>query len=386
MDAQWKWLASGVVLLAAAFAVGRAGLFGNLGLAKAHVNPPRWLRLVLFVAGVIISWSRWPSTLPSILDSRVAAVLHDRGLHVGGIVVLAVAMVLVAFHLSIRLRRRLPFRTTKSHGRLDLTRASFETLSGWLRTDDEIAKPSDDAFGHHPIAVRIANRLEQAARGALGRCPTFALVGELGSGKSSILKLVEHELQVRGALDESVLVVSASLWPFDSAEAAIRGILEEIERGFARITSVSSIAHAPTRYLKAIGKLDKRAEVVAEFLSPERTPNEALEAYGRLAHLVGVHVVIWIEDLDRFDGSTPSQGSRAAPIRALLYQLQRIERLSVVLASDNLNARVDLQKIARFVESIPVLDTSSAWPTISRFREGCLAINAVRLRAASRRG
>src|SRR6185295_12454360 len=48
-------------------------------------------------------------------------------------------------------------------------------------------------------------------------------------------------------------------------------------------------------------------------------------------------------------------------------------RLSVVLASDNLNARVDLQKIARFVESIPLLNTTNAWPIISRFREGCLA-------------
>jgi hypothetical protein len=374
MDARWKWFASGVMLLVTVVALGRAGLFGNLGIRKAHLNPPRWLQIVLFVAGVVASWSRWPATFPAILDARVSAFLQERGLRVAGGLVLVAVAALVAYHLGARLRRHLTPRTPTGRGHLDLTRSNFKVISEWLRTDDEIAKPSDDAFGHNPIAVRIADRLEQAARGALGRCPTFALVGELGSGKSSILKLVEHELHARGALHDRVLVVAASLWPFDSAEAAIRGILDEIERGFARITSVSSIARAPTRYLKAIGKIDKRAEVLAEFLSRERTPAEALEAYGRLAHLVGVHVVVWIEDLERFDGSTASQGSRAAPIRALLYQLQRIERLSVVLASDNLNARVDLQKIARFVESIPVLDTSSAWPIISRFREGCLAM------------
>ena len=118
--------------------------------------------------------------------------------------------------------------------------------------------------------------------------------------------------------------------------------------------------------------------MLAELLSRERTPAEVLDAYGQLARLIGVHVVVWVEDLERFERTASRDGSRAAPISALLYQLQRIERLTVVLASDNLDARVDLQKIARFVESIPVIDSASAWPIISCFREGCLAMLAAK--------
>jgi hypothetical protein len=70
MDADWKWVASSVVLLVSTIALGRGGLFGNLGINKAHVNPPRWLQLALFLAGVTASWSLWPATVPTKLGTR----------------------------------------------------------------------------------------------------------------------------------------------------------------------------------------------------------------------------------------------------------------------------------------------------------------------------
>jgi hypothetical protein len=378
MDAVWKRVAGAVLLFGTLIALGRSGMLGNPGLRKAHVNPPRWLQIGLFVAVVVAIWSRFPAIAPASLGLRLSALLQNWGVTASIALLLVVAALVVAPRLLARLRHGRTQPATGADAGIDLARADFNRICEWLRTDDEITAPRDDGFGHSRIATRIADRLVQAANGALGRCPTFALIGELGSGKSSVLELVRHSLRERDVLDARVLVISTSLWPFDSAEAAIRGILEAIERGFSRLTSVSSIAHAPARYLRAIGKLDKRAEMAAELLSREKTPVEALEAYGRLAALVGVHVVVWVEDLERFDGSASRDGTRTAPIRALLYQLQRIERLTVVLASDNLNARVDLQKIARFVESIPLLDTTNTWPIISRFRAGCLTMSAAK--------
>ncbi len=386
LDTGWKRPAGAVLLFAMAIVLVRSGILGNPGLKKAHVNPPRWLQVALFVAVVVAVWSYFPTTRPASLGVHVSALLRRWGSRASAYLLLAATAVVVAPHLAILLRRVVAPRLAvilrrRRTGSADASRevvvlaqADFKRVCEWLRTDDEISDPSDDVFGHSLIANRIADRLTQAAKGALGRCPTFALIGELGSGKSSILELVRHSLRARDVLDRRILVISASLWPFDSPEAAIRGILEAIERGFSRITSVSSIARAPAGYLRAIGKMDKRAEMLAELLSREKTPAEVLEAYGQLARLVGVHVVVWVEDLERFEGSASRDGSRAAPIRALLYQMQRIERLTVVLASDNLNARVDLQKIARFVESISLIDTANAWPVVSTVREGCLAM------------
>jgi hypothetical protein len=189
-----------------------------------------------------------------------------------------------------------------------------------------------------------------------------------------VMQLVRYELRERGLLGEFILMIGVSLWPFDSPEAAVLGILSAIRAEFAKITSTSSISNAPVRYLKAVEKLDARLAVLSELFAQNGTPRDALDAYNNLAELVGVHVVVWIEDIERFERSGDATAARLGPVRALLYQLQRLERLTVVLASDTLKARVDLEKIARFVERIPQLDTEATWRVISRFRDGCLAM------------
>jgi hypothetical protein len=376
VNGAWKFVAMTIVLGGTSMAIAGTGVLGNLGAYKAYVNPPRWLQLLIFAPLAIAAWTCFPATVPESIQPHVASFLGKWGLRASGLGLLGAVLLVATPHLAAWLRRRAKPNPAGDQSRLDLTRADFKRICEWLRTDDEIRTPRDDAFSHARIATRIADRIVKAADGDLGRAPTFALVGELGAGKSSVLELVRHSLRERDALDRRILLVHASLWPFDSPEAAIRGVLAALEVGFSKVTSISPVAHAPGRYLRAIGKLDKRAEFAAEILSQDRTPIEALEAYGRLAELIGVHVVVWIEDLERFDRSNMHDGNRASPIRALLYQLQRIDQLTVVLASDTLNARVDLQKIARFVESIPRLSTAEAWPVVSRFRDGCLAMLA----------
>src|SRR4051812_11262032 len=66
---------------------------------------------------------------------------------------------------------------------------AFDRLRVWLRTDDEIVYPEQDLFGHSAVAHRMAERLAQSEATQLGRLPTFALIGPLGSGKSSVRRL-----------------------------------------------------------------------------------------------------------------------------------------------------------------------------------------------------
>jgi hypothetical protein len=256
---------------------------------------------------------------------------------------------------------------------INLASGDLPRIRAWLRTDAEIADPLQDAFGHNHLALRLADRLVDAGEGDLGHGATFALVGELGAGKSSVRQLVRHRLHARGLLDRRIILVDVSLWPFETAEAAIRAILTRIESGLARLTCTASVGHAADRYLRVVEKLDSRLGAVSALLPEQQGPQDVLSAYDRLAQLLGVQVVVWIEDLERFEGVGTDFGARSAPVRGLLHGLQRFDHITVVLASNSLDARVDLEKIARFVERLPRLSTLEAWPIIRRFRQVCLA-------------
>jgi hypothetical protein len=364
----WMFIAFGVLVLGTIVPMAHAGVFGNLGAEKAYVNPPRWLQYLLCLALIGAIWKSRPDTIPSWCRRDIQLFCQRWGFaSLCGVILLSCLLTAMP-HLTRRIHRN---RTPKEEGgRLDLNTADFAALQAWLRTDDEIREFGQDAFDHSRIAKRMAERIAQAAEGKLGRCPTFALVGELGAGKSSVLELVRADLGERQLLDRRVLLVSVSLWPFETPDAAINGILRSLEAEFSKVTSTSSIVNAPDRYLRAIEKVEKRVGLLTELFATESTPEGALEAYSRLATLVGVHVVVWIEDLERFEAGASGE-SRTTPVRALLHQLQRFERLTVVVASDNLAAQADFHKIAQFVESIPPLEARAAWRVVSRVRRGC---------------
>jgi hypothetical protein len=368
----WMWFPLGILIAGTFGFLTWVGAFGVPGLAKAYANPPRWMLILMTLALIFGAWDVFPETIPTEIVAILVATHSARVLELLWLGLLGLAVLLVAGRQivrCIRVHQRGP--VVSSRPAIDPSELDFAGLLAWLRTDEKINTPEQDAFRHQGIARRIAGLIAETARGNLGRCPTFALVGEVGAGKSSILNLVRYALEEQHLLDEHIVVASVSLWPFDSTPAAIRGILGAIEREFAKLTSTTSITRVPGRYLKAVEKLDHRLGAVSELLTDENDPVEVLRAYDRLAVLVNVQVVAWIEDLERFEGTGDDAAARTAPIRALLYQLQQSEKLTVVLASDSLHSRIDLQKLARFVERVPDLNAVVTWPLIARFRSGC---------------
>lgn len=102
-----------------------------------------------------------------------------------------------------------------------LTALSFDQLRLWIDDDQPVEHPNQDRFGaHDEIAQRIAGRLRAWSIGS--PAPTIAVVGPMGSGKSTIRALVQHYLQG----DDSLRIADLSLWSFADVEAAVRGILD----------------------------------------------------------------------------------------------------------------------------------------------------------------
>jgi hypothetical protein len=134
-----------------------------------------------------------------------------------------------------------------------------------------------------------------------------------------------------------------------------------------------------------VEKLDSRFGAVSELLGPDASPDSSLAAYDDLATLLGVHVVLWIEDLERFQGSSQGQSDTTSIVRALLNQLQRFHRMTVVLASADLGTRVDMQKIARFVEHTPRMETPAVTQLIAELLQGCRSLRPADIDPASRK-
>ncbi|RKH13958.1 hypothetical protein D7V97_04215 [Corallococcus sp. CA053C] len=246
----------------------------------------------------------------------------------------------------------------------------FLKLRDWVQNDTPINRPDLDVFRRNPTAQRIANRVKPR----LDKSPTIALIGELGAGKTSIYNLVLHDLNNAGMLGRSVAVVRISLWPFDTVDAAIHGILSSLTEELGQHVSTTPIAGLPDEYISTI---ENAGVGWAKLFRRNRPPTAILADFDQVTAALDIHFVLWIEDLERFAGSTstthPPEVERLAPIRSLLHSISEATSIQVVFASTLLSARFDIEKIARIVEPLPTIEPKTIWKTLSIFINGCLA-------------
>ncbi|WNG26220.1 hypothetical protein F0U62_20960 [Cystobacter fuscus] len=247
----------------------------------------------------------------------------------------------------------------------------FEELKKWIMDDQPVNHPNLDAFGRYAIAQRLA-----AVLGSPGDShQTIALVGEPGVGKSTILSLTIYQMVQNKQLGSRVTIIPVSLWPFDSVEAAVRGILAPLSDGLSRHVNVSPIAGLPDEYVNAI---ENTGQNWARLLKSPKSPSAVLASYDRIATAIGLRVVLWIEDIERFAGVAVVMNNpeieRLEPIRSLLNLLSDFKSLRIVLASAALSTRFDIEKFARIVEPVPPPDALSIWKILKCFRENHLTL------------
>ena len=301
--------------------------------------------------------------------------VHPSRAH-GGAFCAAIVMVLISllgwFILPRSERRKKARRLPESLPKSAALPQNFDELLRWFADDKEL-KTSDPAyFEHQLIAARIARRL---ANQKGGENSSIAVVGAKGSGKSSIAVLVEKQLRQ----NPEILFARVSLWPFDTLDGAIRGILGKIDEELRRHVSTLALANIPGAYLDAIGGAGSYGRFFGSLLSHRSEPKHVLEHVDDIASAIGKRLVVWIEDFERFhpadrspDDRTDHRADDLNRIRAFLYLLDQQESVTVIMASESLDARFDIDKIARFVERIPPLPATDVLRTVKLFRDACL--------------
>jgi len=242
---------------------------------------------------------------------------------------------------------------------------SIEKLLEWIRSDDVVYDPTGDVFNRARVARRIAERLCHTPT------PAQAVVGSLGAGKTTICHLVKRELVNRG--ESAPRLVTVALWPFETARAAVTAVLSALIDELAQEVNVLALRGLPSAYARSMSTEGGIAHTLAR-ASEVRPPHELLQKIDTIASAIQIRYVVWIEDIERFAGSqeaskeTPTEAEKLAPIRALLFGLDQLQSVTVVTATTHLHSWFDTEKIARYVEELPELNSQFTRPLLERFR------------------
>jgi hypothetical protein len=354
-----------VCLFGIAWRVGRDRWGAFTGTRHFASYAPPWVAVLLGTAFILVSIGLSPGLRGAFrIEDGVAASSIRVGIAcVGAVVVLTLASV-----ITLRYAHTAPPRQaeTKPAPPISIASFSFPELVEWLGSDKPVLDTSDDRFGHERIAVRIAGRLLQP------RPPAQAVVGALGSGKTTLRHLVSEALS-REPGGGRVELVSMELWPYETPKAAVEGVIRRLIDALGRQVNVIGLRGLPASYAEAMSAAGGFWSVLARLQGVPSNPFESLKAIDDVATTIGLRYVLWIEDLERFAGGETSSTAdeRLNPIRALLYGLDQFESITVVTATTTLRMRFDLEKIARYVEELPRISSRHARAILGSFRKGC---------------
>lgn len=253
----------------------------------------------------------------------------------------------------------------------------FSAVKTWLKDDRPVESQDGDRFGYQRCGSRMALRMRQTP------LPSQAVVGQLGSGKSTLGNLVGDELRkteekVPNALP--VRLVRVELWPFETPKAAVEGILNTLLDQISEDVNILGLRSIPAQYTNAMQAIDGWPKILATLLngSPS-SPANLLGRIDRVATAIGIRYVLWVEDLERFacakvegDDHERDERERLQPITAVLHALNERHSLGVVTATTRLSSYFDLKKIARHIVKMPTIERQDATRILKIFRDGCM--------------
>lgn len=288
---------------------------------------------------------------------------------------------------STRVRHRKPPLTRPSDAK-DGTSDEFKEVRAWFESDEPITHPDQDRFEHKEIAASIASRIHNYSSNWTEPA-SVQLLGPRGGGKSSMRGMVEHYLRelTSGTRSQRYEVVPVSVWEYRDADAVYRAIIRALIEGVARVAPVADLQTVPSAYAKLIQRADGSLGSLAEAATAQRDPERLIAMIGDRAVGAGVNVVLWIDDMERFQVEKPEALNA---IGSLLVLIRQTNGLSFVLAraepgaesavnAEAAKASFDVDKLVD-VSEVLRLDDEHVRRLLAAFRQECFSRGRDRVR------
>ncbi len=224
---------------------------------------------------------------------------------------------------------------------------SWHRIDNWIHSGEHpITHHEHDLFQHHRIAQRIARRV-----GAEGG--PLALLGEFGTGKTSILNLARAEMN---ALTPTVLVADFDVWAVPKPEDIPRLALDKIVGALDAHIDTLELRHLPLKYqrLVAAEPTSRLARVFG--LDPATDSLEVLARLSPLLEVLDARLVLIVQDVERLG---PRFDTRH--LARLLWALrQEVDRAMFILALHPGRSSLDYSKLCDTIELVPPVRTQQA--------------------------
>lgn len=209
----------------------------------------------------------------------------------------------------------------------------------WIESGEQpITAQADDLFSRASVVDSIVEHIMNDER-------TTALLGPMGSGKTSILNIVFEDLAKKRP---NTLVVRSELWKAHSPEHIPQIIINDIVNTLDEVCDTVGLRGIPHSYKRLAaaepsGMLDRffNFENHSDSLHQLDGICSALEALDRC-------IVLVVEDSERLPtGFDPAHTSR------FLWAIREISRCSTIIAIDPQRTEMDFAKLCDSLERVP---------------------------------
>ena len=210
---------------------------------------------------------------------------------------------------------------------VDVRNWSASEIINWMQIESPIKTRKELLFGRRSYVERIYNRLFLSPDNGSGEAKTLALLGELGSGKSSILKVLLNHLKQRQA---NWLALEVDSWERD-ANTIDEQILEMVIDTLAEHLDVSGYKGIPSDYHDALKSHGSWWAMFSHLVAGDAQAESKLMAMSNLLLQLNKKLLLIVEDPDR--GVEGEKEKRCQRIFSLIDRLQRIEgnRIKVIV-------------------------------------------------------
>jgi hypothetical protein len=299
-------------------------------LRRLHLYPPLWLSIVLAVACAALIETTFPPRRQELVPPWLAL---DVLLPLGIATLVAVGVRQARWSWANR-----PEVREEEQADAPIT---WELLERWFQKEEPL-RSGPDLFEHTFIAERIYDAT------VLPDNQAVALIGAVGSGKSSILNMVKRKLQ-RAEVGVLTVVAEFSCWALPSPEDAPRLALERTIAALDDLIDTQAIRGLPGSYQRIVSA--EPTGRVSRLLGVDDVP-DPVERLGQLSsvlQVLGARLLLVIEDAER-----AGEGANLRALERFLWTLRNVQHVSFILALDA-RAGLDYSKLCDIIERIPLV-------------------------------